>query len=122
MDSIITETKVGGLRAVELYYRGIREFESGETTFLQSKTRLNTPDLGTMMPEAYRKVAELSTQCLTLFDFELQQLTETIKSLQDRDFYLPSENGYEKRIRERMAYLTGRTKYTETEELQEREK
>ena len=87
MDSIITETKVGGLRAVELYYRGIREFESGETAFLQSKTRLNTPDLGTMMPETYRKVAELSNQCLTLFDFELQQLTETIKSLQERDFY-----------------------------------
>ena len=87
MDPIITETKVGGLRAVELYYRGIREFESGETIFLQSKTRLNTPDLGTMMPETYRKVAELSNQCLTLFDFELQQLTETIKSLQERDFY-----------------------------------
>ncbi|MBQ4304058.1 MAG: replication-associated recombination protein A [Lachnospiraceae bacterium] len=44
------------------------------------------------------------------------------EALQDRDFYLPSENGYEKRIRERMAYLTGRTKYTESEEFQEREK
>jgi putative ATPase len=44
------------------------------------------------------------------------------EALRDRDFYLPSENGYEKRIRERMAYLTGRTKYTESEELQEREK
>ena len=87
MDPIITETKVGGLRAVELYYRGIREFESGETVFLQSKTRLNTPDLGTMMPETYRKVAELSNQCMTLFDFELKQLTDTIKSLQEREFY-----------------------------------
>lgn len=80
-------TRVGGLRAVEVQYRGIREFESGETTFLQSKTRLNTPDLGTMVPETYRKVAELSEQCITLFEFEMMQVTEAIKSLQERDYY-----------------------------------
>ena len=80
MDSEVLETKVGGLRAVDMYYRGIREFESGEISFLQSKTRLNTPDLGTLMPETYRKVAELSNQCVSLFELELTQLFETIKN------------------------------------------
>lgn len=83
----ILETKVGGLRAIELYYRGIREFESGETTFLQSKTRLNTPDLGTLMPETYRKVAELSNQCVSLFELELTQALESVKNLQAREYY-----------------------------------
>ena len=87
MDSEVLETKVGGLRAVDMYYRGIREFESGEISFLQSKTRLNTPDLGTLMPETYRKVAELSNQCVSLFELELTQLFETIKNLQNRDYY-----------------------------------
>ena len=81
------ETKVGGLRAVELYYRGIREFESGDTTFLQSKTRLNTPGMGTLMPETFRKVAELSNQCVSLFELELKQCIETVKSLLEKDFY-----------------------------------
>jgi len=81
------ETLVGGLRAVELLYRGIREFETGETTFLQSKTRLNTPSLGTIMPESYRGVAELSDQAITLFELELTQVLETGIRLRERDFY-----------------------------------
>ncbi len=81
------ETLVGGLRAVELLYRGIREFETGETTFLQSKTRLNTPSLGTIMPESFRGVAELSDQCITLFELELTQALEAGIRLRERDFY-----------------------------------
>ncbi|MBR6364920.1 MAG: EAL domain-containing protein [Lachnospiraceae bacterium] len=87
MDEEIKDAKVGGLRAVEMFYRGIREFASGDTSFLQSKTRLNTPDFGTLMPETYRKVAELSNQCISLFDLELRQVLETIKNLQAREFY-----------------------------------
>ena len=81
------DNRVGGLRAVEVLYRGIRGFETGEITFLQSKTKLNTPDLGTMMPETFRKVAELSNQCVSLFELELNQVLETIKSLKNRDYY-----------------------------------
>ena len=84
---IITDTKVGGLRAIEINYRGIREFETGELAFLQSRSRLNTPDLGTLMPETYRKVAELSNQCVSLFELELTQILDTIKRLTKRDFY-----------------------------------
>lgn len=81
------ETKVGGLRAIELYFRGIREFESGDTIFYQSKTRLNTPELGTLMPETFRKVAEFSNQCVSLFDLEFTQALESIKKLLDKELY-----------------------------------
>jgi len=87
MENIETATKVGGLRAVEMNFRGIREFEFGELQFLQSKTRLNTPDLGTLMPETFRKVSELSNQCVSLFELELRQLIDNIKMLKERDFY-----------------------------------
>ena len=103
------ETNVGGLRAVELYYRGIREIETGDTVFLQSRTRLNTPDLGTMMPESFRPVAELSTHCLTLFELELKQNLETVVRFRERDMvyrwtsvYMPlralTEKGLQNRI------------------------
>ncbi len=72
---------------MEMYFRGIREFESGDTIFYQSKTRLNTPDLGTLMPEAYRRVAEYSNQCVSLFELELAQGLESIKNLINREIY-----------------------------------
>ena len=37
---------VGGLRAVEMFYRGIREIETGSVVFFQSRTRLNTSASG----------------------------------------------------------------------------
>ena len=78
---------VGGLRAVEMYYRGIREIETGSVVFFQSRTRLNTPGLGTLIPENYREVAELTNQCLTLFDLELAQGLEAERNFRDRDFF-----------------------------------
>ena len=87
MEEEIKDAKVGGLRAVEINYRGIREFASGDISFLQSKTRLNTPDYGTLMPETFRKVSELSNQCISLCDLEFRQVMEAIKNLQNRDFY-----------------------------------
>lgn len=80
------QTNVGGLRAVEMFYRGIREIESGSISFFKSKTRLNTPGLGTLAPENFRDVAEMSAQCLTLFDLELKQAIEAEKNLREREF------------------------------------
>ena len=87
MENFETATKIGGLRAVDMKFRPIREFEFGELQFLQSRTRLNTPDLGILMPETFRKVSELSNQCISLFELELRQLIENIKMLQETDFY-----------------------------------
>lgn len=42
-------------------------------------------------------------------------------ALKDRDFYKPSENGYEKQIRSRMSRLTGKDKYESPEELKKRD-
>ena len=81
------QTDVGGLRAVEMFYRGIREIETGSVVFFQSRTRLNTPGLGTLIPENFREVAELSNQCLTLFDLELTQVLEAEKTFRERDFF-----------------------------------
>ena len=80
-------TEVGGLRAVEMFYRNIREIETGSTSFFQSRTRLNTPGLGTLVPETFRGVAELSNQCISLFELELVQALDAIKKFQERDFF-----------------------------------
>ena len=79
------QTTVNGVRAIELYYRVIREISSGATAFFQSQTRLNTPGLGTLMPENYRDVAEVTNQCITLFDLELLQALEAVNTFYDRE-------------------------------------
>ncbi len=80
------ETTVGGLRAVEMTFRGIREIDSGNTSYFQSSTLLNTPELGALPQETFRGVAELSKQCITLFELELTQCIEAINYFQGRDF------------------------------------
>jgi EAL domain-containing protein (putative c-di-GMP-specific phosphodiesterase class I) len=54
----------------------MREIVSGRSVFFQSRTQLNTPGLGTLMPEMYRKAAEFSGQCRKLFPLELLQALE----------------------------------------------
>ena len=81
------QTDVGGLRAVDMQYRGIREIETGSIAFFQSATKLNTPGLGTLAPETFRPVAELSKQSITLFELEMEQAIETMGKLKERDFY-----------------------------------
>ena len=79
------QTLVGGLRAVELWFRPVREISSGNVTFYQSQTRLNTPDLGTLMPENFRDVSEITSQCVSLFKLELVQALETHNKLKERE-------------------------------------
>ena len=66
-------TTVGGLRAIELHYRVIRHIASGEASFLQARTQLNTPGMGTLMPENFREIADMSSQSTDLFLLELMQ-------------------------------------------------
>lgn len=79
------QTLVGGLRAVELYYRSVREISSGTAAFLQSQTRLNTPDMGVLMPEAYRELCDYTNQCVALFGLELVQALDAYNRFTDRD-------------------------------------
>ena len=76
---------VGGLRPVELNYRPIREISSGRTLFFQSVTKLNSPGLGVMMPDAYREVAEMSPQCLNLCALEFAQALDAITHFTERE-------------------------------------
>ena len=92
------QTTVGGLRAVELYYRVVRESASGHMAFIESQTRLNTPGLGTLMPENFRDVAEITNQCVNLFELEYLQALEACKEFQERELifdwlsvYMPPE-------------------------------
>ena len=79
------QTLVDGLRAVELQYRCIREISSGAASFYQSQTRLNSPGLGVIMPDSFRDIAEITTQCISLFDLEFLQLLEAYNKFVDRE-------------------------------------
>ena len=79
------QTTVGGMRAVELYFRSIKNISAGTTAFYQSQTRLNTPGLGVLMPENFRDVSEITQQCINLFDLELYQALETINTFNERE-------------------------------------
>ena len=76
---------VGGLRAVELYYRSVREISSGSAAFIQSQTRLNTPDMGVLMPEAYRELCDYTNQSVALFGLELVQALDAHNKFEDRE-------------------------------------
>jgi len=78
-------TTVGGLRAIELQYRIIRDITTGELAFFQSRTQLNTPGLGTLMPENFRQIADMSSQSTELFLLELVQAIQTHQKFIDRE-------------------------------------
>ncbi len=78
-------TTVDGMRAVELYYRVIRNISAGSCAFYQSQTRLNTPGLGTLMPENFRDVSEITQQCINLFELELVQAIEGVNKFNERE-------------------------------------
>lgn len=79
------QTTVGGLRAVELQYRTVKEISAGRTAFYQSQTRLNAPQLGTLTPDKFRAVAEMSNQAVKLFHLELTQAIEAIQKFTERE-------------------------------------
>lgn len=79
------KSTVDGLRAVELNYRSIREISSGQTAFLQTRTMLNSPNLGVLSPEQYRDVAEMTNQADQLFRLELIQALEANTTFYERE-------------------------------------
>ena len=99
-----SKAMVDGLRAVELNYRTIREISSGQTAFIQSKTMLNSPNLGVLSPDKYRDVAEMTNQADQLFKLELIQALEANTTFYEREIgfswisvYLPVRLLREKR-------------------------
>lgn len=76
---------VGGLRAIALMFRPIRDIASGRSICFLTRTHLNTPGLGTLMPETFRPAAEFSGRSKDLFSLELLQLGEVITVLDESD-------------------------------------
>ena len=79
------QTTVDGLRAIELTYRPLRDISSGRSISYLSRTVLNTPGLGTIMPETFRIAAEVSKKSSELFPLELTQLVRAIQTLGESD-------------------------------------
>ncbi len=79
------QSTVGGLRAVELYYRVIRDISSGQIAAYQSQTRLNSPKLGVLTPDKFRDVCEITNQAVRLFVLELIQALEAYKTFVERE-------------------------------------
>lgn len=75
------QTDVGGLRAIELNYRPLRDIGTGRTVSYISRTNLNSPGLGVLMPETFRPAAEQSGKSRDLFSLELLQLAEAIRDM-----------------------------------------
>jgi EAL domain-containing protein (putative c-di-GMP-specific phosphodiesterase class I) len=110
------DSKVGGLRAVELYYRVIRDISNGVPAFLHTQTRLNAPALGVLYPEQFRDVAEITFQCVELFWLELEQAMDAVLLFEKREIpfqwisvYMPvralREVGIEHELMERFAEM-----------------
>lgn len=76
---------VDGVRAVELFYRPVKNTDSDRTVFLQSQTRLNGPNLGTLMPADYLPVAELSDLSVNIFKLSLVQLLQAVEKFNVRE-------------------------------------
>ena len=53
------ESRISGLRAVELYFRVIRDISNGAAAFLHTQTRLNAPSLGVLFPEQFRRIDKI---------------------------------------------------------------
>ncbi|MGN0587679.1 MAG: diguanylate phosphodiesterase, partial [Oscillospiraceae bacterium] len=70
-------TTVDGVRAVEMRYRAIFSTDTKEPAFYQSSIRLNSPNMGVLLPERFMPVLESDDRCVSVFKLALLQ---TIKA------------------------------------------
>lgn len=75
------QTDVGGLRAIELNFRPLRDISTGKSICYLTRTHLNTPGLGVLMPETFRPAAETYGKSKKLFPLEILQLAESLRDL-----------------------------------------
>lgn len=80
-----TQTTVGGLRAIELNFRPMRDINTGRSISFLSRTHLNSPGLGVLMPETFRPAADISGQAQELFHLEMLRLAESAIALKESD-------------------------------------
>lgn len=66
-------TTVDGVRAIEMRYRAIWSSAEKTPAFYQSSIRLNSPDMGVLLPERFMPALENDDRCISVFKLGLLQ-------------------------------------------------
>lgn len=77
-------TTVDGVRAIELFYRPIKETAGNNTIFYQSQIRFNAPSMGVLMPSRYLSVFESSMQSVRIFELAFHQFLKALSKFSER--------------------------------------
>lgn len=78
-------TTVDGVRAVEMRYRAIFSTDTKEPAFYQSSIRLNSPDMGVLLPERFMPVLESDDRCISVFKLALLQTLKAAEKFTSRE-------------------------------------
>lgn len=78
-------TTVDGVRAIEMRYRPIYETYTKKPVFFQSSVRLNSPDMGVLLPERFMPVLESDDRCVPLFKLALLQTLKAADKFTERE-------------------------------------
>lgn len=78
-------TTVDGVRAIEMRYRAVWSAVEKIPVFYQSSIRLNSPDMGVLLPERFMPVIESDDRCVSVFKLALLQTLKTSDKLAERD-------------------------------------
>ena len=75
---------IDGVRAIELMYRAIRRTDDDGQAFYRTNMRLNSPNMGTMMPDRYLSVLDSTDRCISVFNLALVQLIQASEKFSER--------------------------------------
>lgn len=78
-------TTVDGVRAIEMRYRAIRETDTDNVAFYQSQMRLNSPSMGTLLPDRFLPVLDCTDQCISVFELALVQVMQAAAKFSERE-------------------------------------
>ncbi|MGN1106424.1 MAG: EAL domain-containing protein, partial [Huintestinicola sp.] len=78
-------TTVDGVRAIEMRYRAVWSSAEKLPVFYQSSIRLNSPDMGVLLPERFMPVLESDDRCVSVFKLALLQTVKTADKLAERE-------------------------------------
>lgn len=76
---------VDGVRAIELRYRAVWSASEKLPVFYQSSIRLNSPDMGVLLPEHFMSALESDDKCVSVFKLALLQAIKTAEKLVERE-------------------------------------
>lgn len=75
---------VDGVRAIELMYRAIRRTDNDVLAFYRTNMRMNSPSMGTMMPDRYQLVLDSTERCISVFKLAMIQLMQASEKFSER--------------------------------------